>query len=232
MSGGGANTNAYAGAANALTGAGNAATGAINAFSNVPTIASGISSYMNPYTNEVIDRSMSDMSRLTQQQQQQNAANAARAGAFGGSRHGLVEATTNSEAQRNMGDLAANLRMGGFNTAANLANQDIGNRFTGATGMLSGAGTLGNVGTSAFNMGNTLETNQWNRGMQQQQMEQQRLNDARQMFMDYTGAPANYLQMLTGALSGSPLANASTTTGSYKPGVMDFLSLAAGLKGL
>ena len=232
MSGGGANSNAYAGAANALTGAGNAATGAINAFSNVPTIASGISTYMNPYTNEVIDRSMSDMSRLTQQQQQQNAANAARAGAFGGSRHGLVEATTNSEAQRNMGDLAANLRMGGFNTAANLSNQDIGNRFTGASGMLSGAGTLGNIGTSAFNMGNTLETNQWNRGLQQQQMEQQRLNDAYQMFMGYTGAPANYSQMLTGALSGSPLANASTTTGSYKPGVMDFLSLAAGLKGL
>lgn len=232
MSGGGANTNAYAGAANALTGAGNAATGAINAYSNVPTIASGISTYMNPYTNEVIDRSMSDMSRLTEQQQQQNAANAARAGAFGGSRHGLVEATTNAEAQRNMGDLAANLRMSGFNTASNLANQDIGNRFTGASGMLSGAGTLGNIGTSAFNMGNTLETNQWNRGLQQQQMEQQRLNDARQMFMDYTGAPANYLQMLTGALSGSPLANATTTTGSYKPGVMDFLSLAAGLKGL
>jgi hypothetical protein len=81
-------------------------------------------------------------------------------------------------------------------------------------------------------MGNTLETNQWNRGMQQQQMEQQRLNDAMAMFANYTGAPNNYLQMLTGALSGSPLANATTTTGSYKPGVMDFLSLAAGLKGL
>lgn len=232
MSGGGANTNAYAGAANALTGAGNAATGAVNAFSNVPTIASGISTYMNPYTNEVIDRSMSDMSRLTQQQQQQNAANAARAGAFGGSRHGLVEATTNSEAQRNMGDLAANLRMGGFNTAANLANQDIGNRFTGASGMLSGAGTLGNVGTSAFNMGNTLETNQWNRGMQQQQMEQQRLNDAAAMFANFTGSPNDYLQMLTSALSGSPLSGNTSSTSRYKPGVLDYASLGAGLLGL
>lgn len=229
MSGGGANTNAYAGAANALTGAGNAATGAIDAYSNVPTIASGMAGYMNPYTNEVIDRSMSDMGRMTQMQQQQNAANAARSGAFGGSRHGLVEATTNAEAQRSMGDLSANLRMGGFNTAANLSGQDIGNRLAGAGGMLSGAGTLGNLGASAFNMGNTLESNQWNRGMQQQQMEQQRLNDARQMFMDYTNSPANYLQMLTGSLSGSPLANNTSSTSGYKPGVMDFLSLGAGL---
>jgi hypothetical protein len=232
MSGGGSNTNAYAGAANALTGAGNAATGAINAFSNVPTIASGISGYTNPYTSEVIGNATNDVNRLTQMQQQQNAANAARSGAFGGSRHGLVEATTNSEAQRNLADMAGNLRMQGFNTAANLSGQDIANRFTGASGLLSGAGTMGNLGMTAFNMGNTLETNQWNRGMQQQQMEQQRLNDAANMFANYTNSPNNYLQMLTSALSGSPLANATTTTGSYKPGLFDFLSLAAGLKGL
>jgi len=232
MSGGGANTNAYAGAANALTGAGNAATGAINTYSNVPTIASGMSTYMNPYMNEVVGNVTGDVNRLTQMQQQQNAANAARSGAFGGSRHGLVEATTNSEAQRNLGNLTGDLRMQGFNTAANLSGQDIGNRFTGAGGMLSGAGTLSGLGTNAFNMGNTLESNQWNRGMQQQQMEQQRLNDAAAMFQNFTNAPSNYLQMLTGARSGSPLGNATTTTGSYKPGVMDFLSLAAGLKGL
>ena len=232
MSGGGANTNAYAGAANALTGAGNAATGAIDAYSNVPTIASGMSTYMNPYTNEVIGNATNDVNRLTQMQQQQNAAGAARAGAFGGSRHGLVEATTNSEAQRNLGNLSGDLRMQGFNTAANLSGQDINNRFTGAGGMLSGAGTLGNIGTTAFNMGNTLETNQYNRGMDQQRMEQQRLADAASMFQNYTGAPNNYLQMLTGALSGSPLNNNTTTSGTYKPGVMDFLSLFTGLKGL
>jgi hypothetical protein len=234
MSGGGANTDAYAGAANALTGAGNAATGAIDAYSNVPTIASGMSTYMNPYTNEVIGNATNDVNRLTQMQQQQNAASAARSGAFGGSRHGLVEATTNSEAQRNIGNLSGDLRMQGFNTAANLAGGDIANRFTGASGMLSGAGTLANLGTSAFNMGNTLETNQYNRGMDQQRMEQQKLNDAMAMFTNYTGAPADYLQMLTGALSGSPLANATntTSTNSYKPGVMDFLSLFSGLKGL
>jgi len=229
MSGGGANTNAYAGAANALTGAGNAATGAINAYSNVPTIASGMPTYMNPYTNEVIGNATNDVNRLTQMQQQQNAANAARSGAFGGSRHGLVEATTNSEAQRNIGNLSGDLRMQGFNNAANLSGQDISNRFTGAGGMLSGAGTLSNLGTSAFNMGNTLESNQYNRGMDQQRMEQQRLNDAMAMFTNYTGAPNNYLNLLNSTLSGSPLANNTSQTSQYRPGVMDYLSLGAGL---
>lgn len=232
MSAGGANTNAYAGAANALTGAGNAATGAIDAYSNVPNISAGISGYMNPYTNEVIGNATNDVNRLTQMQQQQNAANAARSGAFGGSRHGLVEATTNSEAQRNIGNLSGDLRMQGFNTAANLSGQDIGNRFTGAGGMLSSAGTLNNLGTSAFNMGNTLESNQYNRGRDQQIMEQQRLNDAMAMFTNFTGSPNNYLQMLTGALSGSPLANSTSQTTQYRPGVMDYLSLGAGVAGL
>lgn len=233
MSGGGANnSNAYAGAANALTGAGNAATGAIDMYSNLPTIASGMSTYMNPYTNEVIGNATNDVNRLTQMQQQNNAASAANAGAFGGSRHGLVEATTNSEAQRNLGSMAGNLRLQGFNTAANLSNQDIGNRLAGAGGMLAGAGTLGNIGNSAFNMGNTLESNQWNRGMQQQQMEQQRLNDARQMFLDYTNSPQQTLQMLLQAGAGSPLSNNTTTTGGYSPGILDFLGLGSGLMGL
>jgi hypothetical protein len=232
MSAGGANTNAYAGAANALTGAGNAATGAIDAYSNIPNISAGISGYMNPYTNEVIGNATNDVNRLTQMQQQQNAANAARSGAFGGSRHGLVEATTNSEAQRNLGDMAGNLRMQGFNTAANLSGQDINNRLTGAGGLLSGAGTLNNLGTSAFNMGNTLETNQYNRGMQQQMMEQQRLNDAMAMFTNFTGSPNNYLQMLLQAGAGSPLSNNTTTTGGYSPGILDFLGLGSGLMGL
>jgi len=224
--------NAYAQAANAMMGAGGATQNAISQFGNVPTVASGMSLYQNPYEQQVIDRSMADIGRTTAMQQEANKASAAGMGAFGGSRQGLVEAETNAAAQRTMGDLSANLRSQGFNTAANLSGQDINNRFTGASGLLSGAGTLGNLGTTAFNMGNTLETNQYNRGMDQQRMEQQRLNDARQLFMDYTNSPANMLQMLSSSLSGSPLNNNTTTSGTYKPGVMDFLSLFTGLKGL
>lgn len=224
--------NVYSQAANALTGAGGATQGALNFYGNVPTIASGMQAYQNPFTQDVIDRSMGDIGRTTAMQQEANKAAAARAGAFGGARHGLVEAETNAAAQRNMGDLASNLRMQGFNTAAGLSGQDIANRMTGAGGMLAGAGTMANLGTAGFNMGNTLQQQQWQQGLLQQQMRQQQLTDAMNQFYGFANSPTNYLNTMTGAMSGSPLANAKTSTSGYNPGLLDYASLGFGLMGL
>lgn len=221
--------NAYTQAANALTGAGTATQNAINMFGNVPTVAAGMATYQNPFTQQVVDRAVADVGRTTATQQEANKAGAARAGAFGGSRHGLVEAETNAASQRTIGDLSSNLNMQGFNTAAQLAQGDINNRFTGASGMLSGAGTLGNLGTAGFNMGNTLQQQQYQQGRDQQLMEQQRLSDAMQQFYGYANSPLNYLNMMGSALSGSPLANNQTGTSQYKPGTGDVLSFLFGL---
>jgi len=216
--------NAYTQAANAMTGAGTAAQGAIGAFGNVPTVAAGMGTYQNPYTQQVVNRATADIGRTTAMQQEANKAAAARAGAFGGSRQGLVEAETNAASQRAIGDMSANLNLQGFNTAAQLAQGDINNRFTGASGMLSGAGTLGNLGTAGFNMGNTLQQQQWQQGVFQQQMQQQLLNDAMQQFYGYANSPLNYMNMMQGAISGSPLANNQTRTSQYQPGLGDYLS--------
>ena len=232
MSQGGQGGNAYAQAANAMMGAGGATQNAISQFGNVPTVASGMSLYQNPYEQQVIDRSMADIGRTTAMQQEANKAAAAGAGAFGGSRQGLVEAETNAAAQRTMGDLSANLRSQGFNTAANLAQGDIANRFTGASGLLSGAGTLGNLGAGGFNMANTLQQQQWQQGLVQQQMKQQQLNDAMQQFYGFAGSPQNYQNMMSSALSGSPLANQSQTTSQYKPGLLDYAGMGLQLAAL
>lgn len=224
--------NIYTQAANSLTGAGAATQGALNTFGNVPTVAAGMGAYQNPYTQQVVDRSIADIGRTTAMQQEANKANAARSGAFGGSRQGLVEAETNAAAQRAIGDLSSNLNMQGFNTAAQLAQGDIANRFTGASGMLSGAGTLGSLGTAGFNMGNTLQQQQAQQGLLQQQMQQQLLNDAQQQFYGYANSPLNYLNMMNSTLGGSPLANQSTSSSSYKPGVLDYLSFGAGMMAL
>ena len=232
MSQGGQGGNAYAQAANAMMGAGGATQNAISQFGNVPTVASGMSLYQNPYEQQVIDRSMADIGRTTAMQQEANKAAAAGAGAFGGSRQGLVEAETNAAAQRTMGDLSANLRSQGFNTAANLAQGDIANRFTGASGLLSGASSLGNLGTGGFNMANTLQQQQWQQGLLQQQMKQQQLNDAMQQFYGFAGSPQNYQNMMNSALSGSPLANQSQTTSQYKPGVLDYAGMGLQLAAL
>ncbi len=85
-----------------------------------------IDDYMNPYTDKVIDRSIQDMRRTNDIMQDQNNASAAAAGAFGGDRHGLTGATIASDLVRNQGDMAAQLRNQGFNTAANLAAGHVG----------------------------------------------------------------------------------------------------------
>jgi len=225
--GGQAGGNVYTNAAGALTGAGNAAQGAINTFQNTPTIASGMQTYQNPFTQDVIDRSMADVGRMTAMQQEANKAQAAQMGAFGGSRQGLVEAETNAAAQRTMGDMSANLRSQGFNTAAGLAGQDIGNRMTGAQGMLSGAGTLGNLGTAGFNMGNTLQQQQAQQGLLQQQMRQQMLNDAQNQFYGFAGAPSNYLNLMQQAATNSPLTGNVSQQSGYNPGLFGLIGGAA-----
>jgi hypothetical protein len=227
--GGQTGSNAYSQAANALTGAGTAAQGAINTFGNVPTVAAGMATYQNPFTQQVTDRAIADVGRTTAMQQEANKAAAARASAFGGSRQGLVEAETNAASQRAIGDLSANLGMQGFNTAAQLAQGDINNRFTGASGMLSGAGVLQNAGTGGFNMANTLQQQQAAQGLLQQQMRQMQLGDAKDQFYGYANSPLNYLNMIGSALTGSPLSNSKTNTSSYKPGAGDVLSLIFGL---
>ena len=127
---------------------------ATDMYGNVGPIAGGIDAYMNPYESQVINNFGNDLQRQTTLQQQQNATNAAAAGAFGGGRHGLVEAQTNEAAQRTFGDYAGQLRQQGFNTAAGLANQDIQNQMGAASGLL-GAGQLAG-GLSNQNIANQM----------------------------------------------------------------------------
>lgn len=87
-----------------------------------------MSAYMNPYTNEVIDRSLSDLERGRQGAISNTQGQATAAGAFGGSRHGVADSLTNREFADSAGSLAANLRNAGWNTALNSAQFDIGNR--------------------------------------------------------------------------------------------------------
>jgi len=83
-----------------------------------------ISQYTNPYQSEVIDTTLDALDRQRQIQQQQNAAGATQAGAFGGSRHGVVEAETNRAYADQAARTAALLNSQGFDTAAGLQQAD------------------------------------------------------------------------------------------------------------
>lgn len=134
--------------------------------------------------------------------------------------------------QAALANQAANARAAEFAQATGLQAQGMNQQagLQGAQVRLSGAGTLGNLGSTQFNMANTLQQQQAQQGLIQQQMRQQQLNDAQQQFYGYANSPLAYLNTMNTALAGSPLQNASTS--QYRPGVLDYLSFGTGLMAL
>lgn len=84
--------------------------------------------YMNPFTGAVTNQTLQDMERGRQMTRGSDAARAAAAGAFGGSRHGVVDAETNRAFDDNTARTLANLNMANFSQAQQGAQFDIGNR--------------------------------------------------------------------------------------------------------
>lgn len=90
-----------------------------------------ISAYMNPYLAEVESRALDNQSRAFQNNLNSISANAVSAGAFGGSRQGIAEGVASAENARAMGDLSAQLRAQGFDTASGLLQNDIAREMQG-----------------------------------------------------------------------------------------------------
>lgn len=115
-------------------------------------IAAGIDTYMNPFTQSVVDTTLGDIERSRQMAQAQNAAQAARASAFGGSRQGLQAAETDRAALEQAARTSAALRQSGFTTAAGLAAQDVANQQDAMRARISGASALGQLGATEQNL--------------------------------------------------------------------------------
>ena len=114
---------------------GNVNAGMTNQFGAVgytPTAASAaqakmsdISSYMNPYTNQVITNNLGDIEAARQSAVQQMGEAATRAKAYGGTRQGVAEAATNKAYADKAAQMSAQLRQQGFDASANLMQQDL-----------------------------------------------------------------------------------------------------------
>lgn len=105
--------------------------------------------YMNPFLSSVVDSTIGTLDRARMQTQQGNSAAAAKAGAFGGSRHGVVEGETN----RGFADAAAtatgNLNMAGYTQALQAALQGAtSNQATALTADRSNQDSAIRVGTA------------------------------------------------------------------------------------
>lgn len=179
----------------------NAAGGFVNG-----SAASGMSNWMNPYTDQVVNSSLNDIERQRKMAigSGQDAAIAARA--YGGSRHGVADSLTNENFARVSADTAGRLRDQGFNTSAQMAQTDAGRQF-------QAAGLLGDLGQRQFNnaLGYTNALAQTG-GMEQQNQQGQNAFDYQEFLrrMNYPIQGQNTINQSLGLL---PSSSSTTTTG-------------------
>lgn len=173
------------------------------------------SQYMNPYTKNVIDTSMADMDRARQMALNDVGAQFQSAGAFGGSRHGLVEAETNSNFARDAGAMAAQLRMQGYNQAQDASANAYNAR-------LGAAGQLANMGNLGFGMQRQITQDQAGIGAQQQAMMQQLIDASKGQYAGFTGQGNQQLATLLAALGGVPFPKQTTETKT--PGLLNIVT--------
>ncbi len=108
-----------------------------------------LSQYQNPYENQVVQSTLSDLDRSRQMAMGQAGAQATAAGAFGGSRLALMEAETNRSFADQAARSAGQLRQAGFNQAQGMAQQDIAGRMQAG---LANQGANLQAGTTTANL--------------------------------------------------------------------------------
>ncbi len=118
-----------------------------------------LSSYMNPYTQNVIASGLSALDTQRMQALNQVGDQFLKSGAFGGSRQGVAEGVTNAGAAAQAGALAANLMQQNFSQAQQAATADI-NRNLQAQGMNQAANLQANNLTAGYGMQGALANQQ------------------------------------------------------------------------
>ena len=193
-----------------------------------------IGAYQNPFTEQVIDKTMQDLddARLMQLNRDQDAAIGR--GAFGGSRSAILESETNKNFFDQAGDISSKLRTQGYDRATNLAGRDIDRQYN-ADRFNSGL-DMQNRQFQAGLYGNQLADQYQNFGLlsgignQQQGLDQAGLDFGYNEFLRGYDDPFRRFSLLTGAASGMPVS--STTTSQKSSGLGDILGAGAQLAGM
>jgi len=186
-----------------------------------------VNDYINPYYNQVLDAAIGRMDRTYQQTNNQIGDQAQMAGAFGGSRHGVMEGVLAGEHAMNVGDLTARTAADAYNFGTNAAFND-------ANLMNSAAGNLTQLGQTQYGIGNDIADRQMQQGTMQQQLLQSILSGSDAAFQGSMNTPFQLIDMFNAIVSSDPRANSAQVTQRSKPGLFDFLSLglqAAGSAG-
>ena len=190
-----------------------------------------LAQYTNPYENQVVQQSLSDLERSRLIAKNVDSAQAGAASAFGGSRHGIAESETNRAFADQVARTSSGLRQTGYQNAQDMARQaQIQNQAAGLSGSsqrLNAANQLGSISNLGFGMGQQIQDRMDRQGAMQQALQQQLINAGKQQYAGYTGAPAQSLQYLLSAVGGAP--PVGSVDKGYEPGLFDYLTLGLGV---
>jgi hypothetical protein len=173
-----------------------------------------ISTFLNPYTQNVVDTALSDIGRQRDIALTSNASKVAAANAFGNTRRGIQEAAVVDPYARAMSSEAAKLRSDAYNAATQTAGQ--------AAGIdLSKGAQLGKFGETVQNLGFQSGEQLQKVGATQQMFTQEQMDAIRNL-------PLEQQQIINQALSLNPAGgsgNISTSSGGSKQSVFGWLGL-------
>lgn len=186
--------------------------------------------YMSPYMQSVVDMQKRETMRDYDKQIPVMDAAAQRAGAFGGDRHGIIQA----EAQRNLNQRLGDIQTAGLQSAYTNAQGQFNadeNRRTGAlTGAVGAGNTLAGIGQTQFS--NQLAGAQGLMGIgnQQQGLNQASLNIGYQDFLDQKKYPFQQVDYMKGLIQGLPVNQTSTANTGSAPSLASQL-ISSGIGG-
>lgn len=217
---------------------GNAAAGMGNQYNQAVTDPSQVGNFMSPYMQNVVDVQKQEAIRDYQSQLPSMQAAATNAGAFGGSRHAILEAEGQRNLNQNLSDIQArgsqfaydqamqsmqfgsNLGMQGYQTGLQGVGQGINAAQLGLAGVnaqLQGAGTLGQLGQTQYNQQMGITELQNAMGTQQQQQGQQQRDFNYQQFLDELNFPYQQLGFMSDMTRGLPLSQSTVYQNNAQP---------------
>jgi len=188
--------------------------------------SSDISQYMNPYTDDVINRVGDDLMRQRRMLDPTLASDAISAGAFSGNRRDTRAGLADEATLRQFGDISSNLRSTGFQNALGAAENEKARQALLASGLGSIAQTI--PALNQQELGFMLDV-----GTAEQAQKQAELDTERQNQLQTDFEPYQRLGFLSDIYQGAPSSQMSNVFGSSPTQASPFQQLFGyGLAGL
>ena len=235
--------------------------GAGQQFAQQVTDPNVVAQYMSPYQQAVTDVAKNAAVREAQMAQQATNLNAARQGTYGGARQALMQGERERNLLTNLSNIQAQGSQAAFDRAMQTKQfgaglglqgiqtglqgiqqglagtaqglQGVGAQQAGFAGTGQAASTLGQLGGAQLGAERDIIGLQSQMGAQQQQLEQQKINQAIQDYATAQQYPFMQLGMMNALLRGLPLQQTTTQQYQAQPGIaQQAMGLGLGAAGL